>query len=54
MSRLQDLLLRSWSPHILLICWIIFLGVTMWDHTSRIEVLHLYDPLTYLQKDINF
>ena len=45
---------RTWVPHILVICWIAFLGVTIWDHASRSVVPPVYDPLGYLQKAMNF
>jgi hypothetical protein len=54
MYRLQAILLSKSVPHILMICWIVFLGVTIWDHASRSEQPPLYDPLTYLQKGVNF
>ena len=54
MNRLQALPWRTWVPHILVICWIAFLAVTIWDHASRSVVPPLYDPLSYLQKGINF
>ena len=54
MNRLQAMPWRIWAPHILVICWMVFLGVTLWDHASRSEQPPLYDPLGYLQKGINF
>lgn len=54
MNRLQALPWRTWVPHILVICWIAFLGVTIWDYASRSVVPPLYDSMTYLQKGINF
>lgn len=54
MNRLQTVPWRTWIPHILVICWIAFLGVTIWDHASRSVVPPIYDPLGYLQKGINF
>jgi len=54
MSRLQALPWRTLTPHLLVICWITFLAVTIWDHASRSVVPPLYDPLGYLQKGLNF
>ena len=54
MNRLQAVPWRTWIPHILVICWVAFLGVTIWDHASRSVVPPVYDPLGYLQKGINF
>ena len=53
-SRLQAVPWRTWTPHILVICWVAFLGVTHWDHASRSVMRPLYDPLTYLRKGMNF
>jgi hypothetical protein len=54
MNRCQALLWRTWIPHIFVICWIGFLGVTIRDHASRSIVPPVYDPLGYLHKGINF
>jgi len=54
MNKLQAVPWRTWAPHILVICWVAFLGGTLWDHASRSVVPPVYDPLGYLRKGINF
>ncbi len=44
----------SWIPHILVALWLIYLGVTIWQHVIHSVQPPSYDPITYMQKAANF
>ena len=41
-------------PHIIVILWLIYLGATIWQHAVQSAQVPLPDPLTYMQKALNF
>ena len=41
-------------PHVIVILWLIYLGAMIWQHNVRSVQPPLYDPLTYMQKAMNF
>jgi hypothetical protein len=53
-SRLKlyqpDQRLREWLPHIVVLLWILFLGVTLWNHAHRAQLPPVYDAFTYFAK----
>ena len=45
---------KAMIPHIIVILWLIFLGAMIWKHTVQSVQPPLYDPLSYMQKAMNF
>ena len=43
-----------WLPHVLVACWLLYLGVSIWQHALHSVQTPFYDPLTYMQKAVNF
>jgi len=43
-----------WLPHVLVACWLLYLGVSIWQHVLHSVQTPFYDPLSYLQKAVNF
>ena len=43
-----------WFPHLLVVCWLIYLGITIWQHAHHSVQPPLYDPLSYMLKAMNF
>src|SRR5437667_3961452 len=44
----------SWLlPHILLVLWLTFLGITIWQHVHRASLPPIYDAMEYFQKAKN-
>jgi len=41
-------------PHVIVILWVIYLGVMIWQHAVQSVQPPHYDPLTYMQKAMNF
>ncbi|MBI5589710.1 MAG: hypothetical protein HY881_04415 [Deltaproteobacteria bacterium] len=41
-------------PHAIVILWLIFLGAMIWQHNVQSVQPPQYDPLTYMQKAMNF
>lgn len=48
-----DQRLREWLPHIAVLLWILFLGVTLWNHAHRAQLPPVYDAFTYFAKAFN-
>jgi hypothetical protein len=45
---------KIWLPHFIVIAWLIYLGLSIWQHAMHSVQPPLYDPLSYIQKAINF
>jgi len=43
-----------WLPHVLVACWLLYLGVSIWQHVLHSVQPPLYDPLSYMQKAMHF
>ncbi len=43
-----------WLPHVLVACWLLYLGVSIWQHALHSVQPPLYDPLSYMRKAIYF
>jgi hypothetical protein len=43
-----------WLPHVLVACWLLYLGVSIWQHVLNSVQPPLYDPLGYIQKAMHF
>ena len=43
-----------WLPHVLVACWLLYLGVSIWQHVLHSVQVPLYDPISYIQKAMNF
>ncbi len=41
-------------PHVIVILWLIFLGMMIWQHAAKSVQPPLYDPLSYMQKAMSF
>src|SRR5262245_44820040 len=41
-------------PHVLVLCWLAYVGMMVWQHAAHSVQTPLYDPLEYLQKAMNF
>jgi hypothetical protein len=52
--KLQSKSLRTVMPYILVSGWVIFLGLTTWNHAFHSNLPPLYDPLGYFQKGLDF
>lgn len=45
---------QSWLPHVLVMIWLLYLGITIWQHALHSVQPPLYDPLGYMQKAMHF
>lgn len=45
---------RVWLPHLFVACWLLYLGVSIWQHVLHSVQTPFYDPLSYMQKAVNF
>lgn len=45
---------KKWLPHVLVLAWCVFLGITIWLHAARSQQPPIYDALTYIQKGKTF
>lgn len=45
---------QSWLPHLLVMIWLLYLGITIWQHALHSVQPPLYDPLGYMQKAMHF
>jgi hypothetical protein len=45
---------RVWLPHILIVCWLLYLSASIWQHALHSVQTPFYDPLTYMEKAANF
>ncbi|WP_028323422.1 hypothetical protein [Desulfatirhabdium butyrativorans] len=53
-TQLAKLHWKSLLPHILVLLWLVFLASTIWRHaTESVQPPH-FDPLSYMQKAMNF
>lgn len=43
-----------WLPHVLVACWLLYLGVSIWQHALHSVQTPFYDPLSYMYKAVNF
>jgi len=43
-----------WLPHALVVFWLMYLAITIWQHVAHSVQPPLYDPLSYIQKAMNF
>jgi len=43
-----------WLPHVLVACWLLYLGISIWQHVLHSVQPPLYDPLGYMQKAMHF
>jgi len=43
-----------WLPHVLVACWLLYLGASIWQHVLYSVQPPLYDPLGYIQKALHF
>ena len=43
-----------WLPHVLVACWLLYLGVSIWQHALHSVQPPFYDPFSYMQKAVNF
>ena len=43
-----------WLPHVLVACWLLYLGVSIWLHVLHSVQVPLYDAISYMQKAVNF
>ncbi len=43
-----------WLPQVLVVCWLLYLGVAIWQHALHSVQPPLYDPLGYVQKAMHF
>jgi hypothetical protein len=43
-----------WLPHVLVACWLLYLGVSIWLHVLYSVQVPLYDAISYMQKAVNF
>jgi|WetSurMetagenome_2_1015567.scaffolds.fasta_scaffold49040_2 hypothetical protein len=43
-----------WLPHLLVACWLLYLGASIWQHALHSMQPPLYDALSYMQKAMNF
>jgi len=41
-------------PHLVVVLWLIYLGAMIWQHAVQSLQVPLYDPLSYMQKAMNF
>lgn len=46
--------LLDWLPHFIVIAWLLFLGLMIWQHVLNSAQPPIYDSLSYMQKAINF
>ena len=44
----------KWLPHIVVLVWLLFLGVTIWSHAVSSQQPPIYDAISYFQKAKNF
>jgi len=42
--------LWTWFPHVLVVLWLLYLGVAIWQHALFSVQPPLYDPLSYMKK----
>jgi hypothetical protein len=54
MTKLKKIDWQVWIPHLVVFCWLIYLGVAIWCHAIHSVQPPLYDPLSYMQKAISF
>lgn len=54
MRMLRNTEWRQYLPHILVVGWLLFIGVTVWDHCSRSGMPPVNDSWSYLEKGVNF
>jgi len=45
---------KIWIPHLMVIFWLIYMGIAIWQHAMQSVDFPLYDPLSYMQKAMNF
>jgi len=45
---------RIWLPHLLVVLWLLFLGITIWLRATHSVQRPYHDPLSYMQKAANF
>lgn len=43
-----------WLPHVLVACWLLYLGISIWQHVLHSVQPPLYDSLGYMQKAMHF
>ena len=43
-----------WLPHILVACWLVYLGASIWQHALHSVQPPFHDPLSYMRKAFNF
>jgi hypothetical protein len=43
-----------WLPHVLVACWLLYLGGSIWQHVLHSVQVPLYDAISYMQKAVNF
>jgi hypothetical protein len=43
-----------WLPHVLVACWLLYLGLSIWQHVLHSVQVPLYDAISYIQKAVNF
>ena len=53
-AKFKSVSLCTKIPHILVLCWVVFLGLTIWYHVDHSIQPPLYDPLGYFKKGLNF
>lgn len=44
----------TWVPHVVVLFWIIYLGITIWQHSIHSVQTPIGDSLSYMQKAMNF
>lgn len=44
----------TWLPHVLVVCWLLYLGVSIWQHALDSVQPPLYDEISYMHKAMNF
>ncbi len=45
---------QTWLPHVLVVAWLGYLGLAVWQHALHSVQPPLYDPLGYLSKAMSF
>ena len=45
---------KNWIPNVLILSWLLFLGISIWQHALVSGQPPLYDPLTYMSKAKHF
>lgn len=54
MTAIRKIEWKIWIPHLLVIIWLLYLGISIWQHSIHSVQPPMYDPLGYIQKAINF